>query len=71
MYSMKVLIDIQDNKAAFVLELLKSFSFIKIKPLTDEKLLLINEIKEASDNIKLVKQGKLKAKPLQELLNEL
>jgi NRPS condensation-like uncharacterized protein len=68
---MKVLVDIRDNKAAFVMELLSNFSFVKTKPITNEKALLIEEIKEAVENVKLAKQGKLKAKPLNELLNEL
>lgn len=68
---MKVLVDIKDNKAAFIMELLNNFSFVKAKPITNEKALLIEEIKEAAENVKLAKQGKLKAKPLNELLNEL
>jgi hypothetical protein len=67
---MKVLVDIQDNKAAFVMELLNSLSFVKAKPITNEKALLLGEIKEAVENVKLAKQGKLKAKPLNELLDE-
>ena len=31
---MKVLLDIKDSKASFFMELLKSFSFVKVKPLT-------------------------------------
>ena len=68
---MKVLIDIRDNKAAFVMELLNNLPFVKAKPISDEKALLIEEIKEAVENVKLAKQGKLRAKPLNELLNEL
>jgi len=68
---MKVLVDIRDNKAAFIMELLNSFPFVKAKPISDEKALLMEEIKEAVENVKLAKQGKLKAKPLNELLNEL
>jgi len=47
------------------------FSFVKAKPITKESALLLEEIKEAVENLKLAKQGKLKAKPLNELLNEL
>ncbi len=36
---MKVLLDIKDNKADFVMELLKNLSFVKTSKLTDEKLL--------------------------------
>ena len=35
------------------------------------KAILIKEIKEAVRNLKLVKEGKLKAQPLKELLSEL
>jgi hypothetical protein len=68
---MKILVDIKDNKAAFVLELLNNFSFVKTRTISNEKALLMEEIKEAVENVKLVKQGKIKAKPLNELLNEL
>ncbi|HBE42416.1 MAG TPA: hypothetical protein DDW27_14675 [Bacteroidales bacterium] len=68
---MKLLVEIRDNKAAFIMELLNNFPFVKAKPITNEKALLLEEIKEAVENVKLSKQGKLKAKPLTKLLNEL
>ncbi len=68
---MKVLLDIKDNKAGFVLELLKNRPFVKTKTLTPSKAQLLEEIKEAVDNMNLVKQGKLKARPAKELLDEL
>jgi hypothetical protein len=68
---MKVLVDIKDSKAAFIIELLNNFSFVKAKPITNEKALLMEEIKEAVENVKLAKEGKLKAKSLNEVLNEL
>lgn len=68
---MKVLLDIKDSKASFVMELLQSLSFVKVKTLTDGKAQLIEEIKEAVENLKLVRQGKLKARPAKELLDEL
>lgn len=42
-------------------------------PTTKEKenRILLNEIKEAVDNMNLEKQGKLKARPIEDLLNEL
>jgi len=39
--------------------------------LHDEKTMLIAEIKEAIHNLKLVREGKLKAKPAKKLLSEL
>jgi len=68
---MKVILDIKDSKVPFVMELLKSFSFIKTQPLSDEKMRLISEMKDAVDNLSLVKKGKLKARPARELLDEL
>ena len=68
---MKVLLDIKDNKAHFVMELLKSLSFVKAKPLTPYKAKVLDELKEAVEEMTLVKQGKLKARPARELLNEL
>jgi hypothetical protein len=68
---MKVLLDIQGNKALHLMEVLKSLPYVKTKTISDEKALLIEEIKEAVENIKLVRQGKLKAYPAKDLLNEL
>ena len=68
---MKVLLDIKDSKVEFVMELLRNLSFVKAKPLTDEKAEFIEDIRNAVEEVKLVKKGKLKAKPARELLNEL
>jgi len=68
---MKVLLDIRENKALFIMELLSSFSFVKVQPVTDEKALLLQEIKESVDNLNLVKRGKMTARPAKELLNEI
>ena len=68
---MKVILDIKDSKAAFVMELLGSLSFVKAKPLSDENAVLMDEIKEAVKDLKLVRQGKLKARPARDLINEL
>lgn len=68
---MKVLLDIKDSKVSFVMELLNSLSFVKVKPLTDEKAEVMENIREAVEELKLVRQGKLKGIPAKELLNEL
>lgn len=68
---MKVLLDIKDNKAPSLMEVLKGLPYVKTKTISDEKALLIEEIKEAVDNLKLVRQGKLKARPAKDLLNEI
>jgi hypothetical protein len=68
---MKAVLDIRDSKASFVWELLGNFSFVKVYPITNEKALLLSEIREAIDNVNLVKKGKLQARPAKELLDEI
>lgn len=68
---MRVLLDIKDNKALHLLEVLKGLSYVKTKTISDEKAVLIEEIKEAVENLALVKQGKLKLKSARDLYNEL
>ncbi len=68
---MKVLLDIKDSRAAFFLELLKDFSYVKAKPLTENDAIFLNELKEAIEEVKQIKAGKIKGRPAEELLNEL
>lgn len=68
---MKLLLDIKDAKAEFVLELLKNLSFVKSKQLTPYKAEVLEGIKEAVEEMKLVKKGKLKGRPAEDLFNEL
>ena len=68
---MKAVLDIKDSKASFIMELLGNFSFVKVQPITNEKALLLNEIKEAVNEINLIKKGKGRARQAKELLNEI
>jgi hypothetical protein len=68
---MKILLDIKDDKALHLLEVLKSLPYVKTKTISNEKAILIEEIKEAVDNLKLAKEGKLKLKTARALYNEL
>ncbi len=68
---MKVLLDIKDSKAIHLMEVLKGLPYVKTEQLTDEKAQLLSEIREAVVNLKLVKDGKLKARSAKDLLNEL
>ena len=68
---MKVLLDIKDNKAVHLMEVLKGLSYVKATTISDEKALLMEEIKEAVENLKQVSEGKRKARSARELLNEL
>ncbi len=68
---MKILLDIPDNKATSLLEVLRSISYVKAKTVSDSKAQLIFEIKEAVDEMKLIRTGKKKARNAEEFLNEL
>lgn len=68
---MKVLLDIPDNKANSLMEVLKSISYVKAKTLTDNKAMLLKEMREAVEEMRLIKSGKKKAKNAEDFLNEL
>lgn len=68
---MKVLLDIKDNKAMHLMEVLKGLSYVKAKTISNEKALLIEEMKEAVENLTLARKGKLKLKTARQLYNEL
>jgi hypothetical protein len=68
---MKVILEIPDNKAAFFMELLINFSFVKAKTISPEKAHILLELKEAVETLNLVKEGKVKAKPAKALLDEI
>jgi hypothetical protein len=68
---MKILLEIEDQKIDFVLELLKNLKFVKVMPLTAYKAEVFENIQQSVNELNLVKEGKLKAIPAKELLNEL
>lgn len=68
---MKILLDIPDNKATSLMEVLKSISYVKAKQLTDAKAQLMEEIREAVEEMKLIRAGKKKARNAEDFLNEL
>ncbi|TDE13863.1 hypothetical protein [Dyadobacter psychrotolerans] len=68
---MKVILDIKDSKADFVMELLGNFSFVKSMPLSPYKAKVLEDIREAVDEMRMVSEGKLVARDAEELFNEL
>ena len=68
---MKVLLDIKDEKAAFVMELLGNLKYVKIKTLTDPEATFLKEFKEAVEEVKLAKQGKIELQSAKDFLDEL
>jgi hypothetical protein len=69
---MKVVVEIPDNDAAFALKVLKSLSFVtKVKPMSLGSVSLWEDLKEAAEQVRLHKHGKIKLKSAQDLINEL
>lgn len=68
---MKVLVDIKENKAAFILELLNSFGFVKTEVLTPEKEAIYSGVKEAVAELNDIKKGKKKSQSLKKFLDDL
>jgi len=68
---MKILLDIPDNKASSLLDVLRSISYVKASPLTDTKAILMGEIREAVEEMKLIRSNKKKARNAEDFLNEL
>ncbi len=68
---MKVILDIKDEKAAFFMEVLKNFSFVKAKTLTPYKAQVLEGLKDAIEEVNQVKTGKKKSHSLSEFLDDL
>lgn len=68
---MKILLDIQEDKVAFVMELLDSLSFVKAQLVSDEEIEVVRDVREAVEELNLMKEGKLKGISAQQLLDEL
>ena len=72
-YSMKVILDIQESKVPFFMELLNSLDYIRIlKEVSDkEKGKAIEDLVEAFNDVKLYEEGKKELKSAKDLLDEL
>ena len=68
---MKVLLDINDNKAEFVMEVLHQFRFVKAKTISPAKAKFLQELSGAVEEVKQAKRGKIKLQSAKDFLNEL
>lgn len=68
---MKILLDIQDDKALHLLEVFKGLPYVKTKQLTDAKAQLMSEIREAVEEMKQIRTGKKQVRDAEDFLNEL
>ena len=60
---MKILLDIEEGKVPVMMELLENLPFVKAEPLTAYKAEVLEGVKEAVDEVNLIKQSKLKGAP--------
>ncbi|BDD07415.1 hypothetical protein [Aureibacter tunicatorum] len=68
---MKLILDIQDNKAEFIMELLGNFNFVKTEPLSVYKAEVLENVKQGVEEMNLINQGKGKGISAKDLLDEL
>jgi len=66
---MKVILDIQDKKAASLIEVLKGLSYVKTKQLTKANAEFLEDAKLVVEEMNQVKKGKLKARFASDFLN--
>jgi hypothetical protein len=63
-------IQIQESKVPFFMELIKNFDFVKVDNYpTKEKVK--DNIRQGLKELQLIEQGKMKATPLKDFLNDL
>ena len=70
---MKLIVDLAENKVASFMKMIKELD-ITAEPVSNpdaELLKEIKEIKKAFENAEKLKSGKLKSRPIDQLLNEL
>ena len=68
---MKFVLEVKESKVAMLMALLNDLPYVKTKPLTPYKAKVLEDVKEAVDELNLVLSGKLEARHADELLNDL
>ena len=68
---MKFVLDVKESKVAMLMALLNDLPYVKTKPLTPYKAKVLEDVKEAVDELNMVLSGKLEARNADDLLDEL
>ncbi len=70
--TMKLILEVERNKAELLLEFLRSLPYVKVTAETKmtEERSLADELEEAVAELKLVRSGKKKARTLTEFLDD-
>lgn len=68
----EITIAVPDDKYDLTMNLVKNLKFVKkVRTKLSPKEKFLKELEEAVEEVKLIKAGKKKGKPIEELLNEL
>lgn len=65
----QLIIQVQDSKVPFFMELIKNFDFVEVDSHTDGELK--ENIRQGLKELQLIEQGKMRATTLKDFLNEL
>jgi len=68
---MKFVLEVKEDKVAMLLALLNDLPYVKTTPLTPYKAKVLEDMKEAIDEMNQVLSGKMEARDADELLNDL
>lgn len=68
---MQYLLEVDDNKDKFLLEILKHFRFVKTRLLTKTNLQFVRELQQSVQEVNQAKRGEIKLQKAKDLLNEL
>ena len=68
---MNFLVTVEDSKAPFFLELMKNLRVVKTKRLTPENAAILEGLKNAIEEVKRAREGKIKLKSARAFLREL
>lgn len=68
---MKFVLEVKESKAEALMALLNDLPYVKTKPLTPYKAKVLEDVKEAVDELNQVLKGKIQAKDAGDFLNEL
>ena len=66
----RITLAIKEKKVDFFMELIKNFDFVQIEEGDDNEAIKAN-LKQGVKELNLIKQGKLKAKPIKQLFDGL
>jgi UDP-N-acetylmuramate-alanine ligase len=70
----RIVLTVQPRKYSFLMELLQNFDFVSVEQentIGDTREEIMDNLKQAAKELKLVREGKLEGRPAYELLNEL